>query len=70
MPTKIILEFDNIQDAQIAINGLKYLSALQDMDNYLRNQCKYNDLREDVHDAINAARDNLSECCDGFNLWD
>ena len=36
---EITLKFDNIEEAQIAINGQSYAAAIFQFDQYLREQC-------------------------------
>ena len=56
------LEFNLPEDEEEyrnAINGADYKLALEDMDNYLRGRLKYEELPEDVHKALQEARDKL-----------
>lgn len=68
---KITLEFDSIEDAEelnVALNGGKYLAALQELDNYLRGRLKYEDLPEEIDTALQLARDKLHEELNSYNL--
>ena len=67
---KIIIEYDNMEDAQMALAAFRYLSALQDHSSYLRGLAKYSDLPDDQAELVDKVRDNLLECCDGFALWE
>lgn len=72
---KVILEFDAYEDQEAyrhALNGTKYLAALQELDNFLRGRLRYEELPESVADALQEVRDKLhSECNDnGFSIWE
>lgn len=60
---EIILKFDNLQDAQTALDGQSYSIAFFDFDQYLRSQIKYNDanLSEDAIVAYSDARSKLRD---------
>ena len=71
---KVILEFDSFEeqeDMAQAMNGGKYLAALQEFDNYLRGRLKYEELSQEVDAALQAARDKLHEEMNsmGVSLW-
>jgi len=71
---KAILIFDLEEDRyqyKCATNGENAARALWDIDQWLRNQVKYNDdLEEDTYDAYDKARSIIRECCTdkGFDL--
>lgn len=60
---EIILKFDNLQDAQTALDGQSYSIAFFEFDQYLRSQIKYNDtnLSEDAIVAYSDARSKLRD---------
>lgn len=49
------------QDFETAQNGWKYLAALDEMDEWLRGEIKYKDLKPEVRDAYQTCRDRLWE---------
>jgi hypothetical protein len=62
---KAILEFnlpEETESYELAMNGCHYLFALQELDNYLRSQLKYNDsLNEEQCHLIESIRTKLYE---------
>jgi hypothetical protein len=62
---KAILEFnlpEETEEYELAMNGSHYLFALQELDNYLRSQLKYNDsLNEEQCYIIESIRTKLHE---------
>lgn len=72
--SKIILEFDLYEDREAyedALNGSKYRGILQEFDNYLRGRLKYEELPEQIQEALQAARDKLHEeaSSSGASIW-
>jgi len=65
---KITLEFDTIEEAQLAINGSKYAAALFEYDQYLRGKLKYETLQEDMYIAYQDSREKLRENLSEYNL--
>ena len=67
---EITPKFDNLEEAQIAINGQAYASAIFEYDQYLREQCKYNSdgLSEDTYIAYTHCREKLREFLTDNNL--
>jgi hypothetical protein len=65
---KITLEFDTIEEAQLAINGSKYAAALFEYDQYLRSKLKYETLPEDMYIAYQDSREKLREKLSEYNL--
>lgn len=65
---KIILEFDTIEEAQLAINGSKYAAAIFEYDQYLRGKLKYETLPEDMYIAYQDSREKLREQLSEYNL--
>ena len=65
---KAVLEFnlpEENMEFKEAVNGGKYLMVLQDLDNFLRSECKYNDsLSEDTHNAYDLVRDKIRSICE------
>jgi len=71
---KSILEFDlpeEQEEFKMAVNGGKYLTALQDLDNYLKSSVKHASVHEplDRVDAYIEIRDRLHEFCQEFTIW-
>jgi hypothetical protein len=66
---KIVLEFDNIEEAQLAINGSKYAAAIFEYDQYLRNKLKYETLPEDMYIAYDDSREKLRSHLSEHNLF-
>ena len=65
---KITLEFDTIEEAQLAINGSKYAAAIFEYDQYLRGKLKYETLQEDMYIAYQDSREKLREQLSEYNL--
>jgi hypothetical protein len=65
---KIVLEFDTIEEAQLAINGSKYAAAIFEYDQYLRGKLKYETLPEDMYIAYQDSREKLRENLSEYNL--
>jgi len=65
---KITLEFDTIEEAQLAINGSKYAAAIFEYDQYLRSKLKYETLQEDMYVAYQDSREKLRENLSEYNL--
>jgi hypothetical protein len=65
---KIVLEFDTIEEAQLAINGSKYAAAIFEYDQYLRSKLKYETLPEDMYIAYQDSREKLREKLSEYNL--
>jgi len=66
---KIVLEFDTIEEAQLAINGSKYAAAIFEYDQYLRGKLKYETLPEDMYIAYQDSREKLRENLSEYNLF-
>jgi hypothetical protein len=65
---KIVLEFDTIEEAQLAINGSKYAAAIFEYDQYLRGKLKYETLPEDMYIAYQDSREKLRANLSEYNL--
>jgi hypothetical protein len=54
-----------------AINGGRWRSVVEEMDNHLRGRIKYEDLPEPVETDLQAARDDLHRLVNtaGLSLW-
>jgi hypothetical protein len=72
---KAILEFDlnepyDVQAHKRAVKSLDLTSALWDMDQYLRQQLKYNDeyLTAEAYDALEKAREKLFDIMGHYNI--
>ena len=71
----INITFTNIDDKRVVeiLNADKYKGMLQDLDNFLRDQVKYNDkLSDDYSDAFDEVRSTIRDMCidAGIDLWD
>lgn len=55
------------EEFEDAIQGAKYIAALQEFDNYLRNNIKYGEAQPSTEEI----RDMLYELCGkaGFDIW-
>jgi hypothetical protein len=53
---KITIEFDHEDDALTALNARKYLSAIEEADNYLRSCLKHGDNTEAVEVVLEHVR--------------
>jgi hypothetical protein len=65
---KIVIEFDTIEEAQLAINGSKYAAAIFEYDQYLRGKLKYETLPEDMYIAYQDSREKIREYLSEYNL--
>ena len=69
---EIILKFDSIEeaeDARTALDGWKWKMAMQDLDQHLRNEIKYNEkLSADTDKAYEDIRDKIREILHDSNL--
>jgi len=71
--SKIILEFDGIEeadDARTALDGYKWKIAMWDMDQWLRSQTKYthDDMSDDTYKAFKKCREKLRKIVNDNNL--
>ncbi len=60
---KAILEFNLPEDKdefELAQKAVNYSIVIHEMDNYLRARLKYEDLPEEIHNALQEARDKLT----------
>jgi hypothetical protein len=62
---KVIIEFsdeDAASDAQVALDGWKWKSAIWELDQHLRNEIKYNEqLSSEVDEAFEKLRGKIRE---------
>jgi hypothetical protein len=61
---KVTIEFDSIEDKEemeMCLNGMKWYLLAWELDQYLRNRLKHEDLPEDAYKALDEARDKLHE---------
>ena len=59
---KVILEYDSIEDARVAIDGWNWQNAMWELDQHLRSEIKYNDkLTGETQDAFEKVRDKIRE---------
>jgi hypothetical protein len=69
---KVIIEFsdeDAASDAQVALDGWKWKSAIWELDQHLRNEVKYNEkLPSEVGEAYEKLRDKIREILSDSNL--
>ena len=56
---KITIEYDDIEDAKLALNAIKYLSAIEEADNYLRSCLKHGDNDDSMVTVMEHVRDLL-----------
>jgi hypothetical protein len=73
MMGKIILEFDGIEDAedaQIALDAVKWKIAMWDLDLWLRSQIKHapDSMSDDTYKAFEDCREKLCEILEDSNL--
>ena len=71
--SKIVLEFDGIEeadDARTALDGVKWKIAMWDLDQWLRSQIKYapEPMSEDTYKAFEECREKLREFINDYNL--
>jgi hypothetical protein len=67
--TSATLTFDNENDLLTAINGYKYKLALWDLDQFIRNELKYNDkLTEQQYDYAEMLRNKLHEFINDYEI--
>ena len=74
---KATLSFDLPEEASefdTCIKGAKYISILQDFDNFLRGKIKYapEDMPEDVYKTFEECRDKIHELAndEGISIWE
>ena len=69
---KVIIEFsdqDAASDAQVALDGWKWKSAMWELDQHLRSEIKYNEqLPSEVAEAFEKLRDKIREILSDSNL--
>jgi hypothetical protein len=71
--SKIILEFDGIEeadDARTALDGSKWKISIWSLDQWLRSQIKYapDDMSDDTYKAFEECREKLREIVNDINL--
>jgi hypothetical protein len=67
--TSATLTFDNENDLLTAINGYKYKLALWDLDQFIRNELKYNDkLTAEQYDYAEMLRNKLHEFINDYEI--
>jgi len=62
--SKIILEFDPIEesdDARVALEGWKWRLSMSELDQWLRNECKYQELSEETRENYKKVREKIKE---------
>ncbi len=69
---EIILKFDSIEeaeDARTALDGYKWKLAMQDLDQHLRAEIKYNEkLSSETYNAYDAVREQIRDILNDYNL--
>lgn len=68
---ELILKFteEEFEDARTALDGWKWKMAMQDLDQHLRSELKYNEkLSADTDKAYEAIRDKIREILSDNNL--
>ena len=61
---RVTIEFDSIEDKhemEMCLNGMKWYLLAWELDQYLRNRLKHENLSEDAYKALDEARDKLHE---------
>lgn len=61
---KVTIEFDSIEEKdemEMCLNGSKWYLLAWELDQYLRNRLKHEDLSEDAYSALDEAREKLHE---------
>jgi hypothetical protein len=61
---KVTIEFDSIEDKdemEMCLNGMKWYLLAWELDQYLRNRLKHENLSQDAYKALDEARDKLHE---------
>ncbi len=71
--SKIVLEFDGIEEAdeaRTALDGIKWKIAMWDLDQWLRSQIKYapDYMSDDTYKAFEECREKLREIVNDSNL--
>ena len=69
---KITQEFETEQEAKVALSATDYWCSLYDLDQWLRNECKHNDLSNDEYNAYDNVREKIHSVMEthGVNLLD
>jgi hypothetical protein len=68
---EITLKFneDEFEDARTALDGYKWKLAMQDLDQHLRSELKYNEkITGETDDAYEAVREKLRDILNDYNL--
>ena len=66
---KAILEFDLYEEKEefeVAYNARSYATAVDKIDNYLRNEIKYKENSNERHKVLQEVRDKLNEICEDY----
>lgn len=50
---------DDLNKIRLHLDGVRWALSMQELDNYLRGECKYKDLKPDVHLAYEHIRDQI-----------
>lgn len=62
--SKIILEFDSIEesdDARVALDGWKWRFSMSELDQWLRNECKHQELSKETYESYEKIREKIRE---------
>jgi len=69
---KVIIEFTDeeaLSDAKVALDGWKWRMSIEELDQYLRSEIKYNEkLSGEIGDAYETLRDKIREILSNNNL--
>jgi hypothetical protein len=69
---KVIIEFTDeeaLSDAKVALDGWKWRMSIEELDQHLRNEVKYNEsLPSEVGEAYEKLRDEIREILSNSNL--
>ena len=71
--SKIVLEFDGIEEAEearTALDGIQWKHSMWELDQWLRSQIKYapDDMSDDTYKAFEECREKLHEIINDSNL--
>lgn len=65
---KVTIEFDEEQDAILALQATNWYNVVFEFDQYLRGEIKHGDHSYEIHDHYEAIRERLRELVDDYGL--
>lgn len=65
---EITIKLTDINEARRVLDAHKYLRSLYDIDDYLRRRLKYDELSDEVFDALQKARSELWDSLKEHNI--